>query len=488
MGLITTCCSCLPQRYILCLNIVLGLGLCYMMRVCLSLAMSEMTFKITKNVTISEGYCPYEGNLTSAVSSKNAEFHWSAHLQHEILSSLFIGYVISHLPGGVLADYLGGKHVFGAGAVMSSIASLMAPTLARMSPYAFMLCRITQGLSQGLMFPSMSSLIAKWAPPNERATMVGICNSGIMLGLSLGNFLSGLILHYIPGWESVFYIYGFAGLVWWLLWCFLTYSSPEDHPFISEEERHMLTTQLQSKKKPKHVPFRQILTSKPYMSLVLINFGHAWALFTMVNELPMYLSNVLHFNIKTSGAVSALPYLAMWIAGIGFGILSDWITTNRLMSTTNNRKLFSFLSNLLPVPFLLGASFAGCNTVLASTFFIIMMFFKGMAYSSLRANNIDLSPNYAGVLMAIMNGLGGFAGLVTPWVVGFVITGEGSVDEWRTAFFICAVLMTALCIPYLIWGSADVQPWNSVEEKGDTEMQQSLGKSSDTSRQSSVKT
>lgn len=275
MALLRRCCSCLPQRYLMSLTIFIGMTVSYMIRSCISLAMSEMTFKIIKNVTESEGYCPLPGNRTTPVSSKNAEFHWNTELQHEILSSFFIGYVIAHIPGGIIADLFGGKHVYGGGAVGSAVLSLVAPGLARLSPYALLFCRILQGFSQGVMFPAMSSLVAKWAPPNERATMIGFCNSGVMIGMALGNFLSGLILQHIPGWQPVFYIYGAAGIVWWVFWCFLTYSSPDEHPFVTEEEKTMIKEQL----KPKKAMFSPFLSYWEPHLLDVIMFWHLHCLF-----------------------------------------------------------------------------------------------------------------------------------------------------------------------------------------------------------------
>ena len=56
-----------------------------------------------------------------------------------------------------------------------------------------------------------------------------------------------------------------------------------------------------------------------------------------------------------------------------------------------------------------------------------MMFCKGIAYPSLRVNNIDLSPNYAGLLMGVMNGSGAITGFLTPEVVRLVIVGVSGI-------------------------------------------------------------
>ena len=50
--------------------------------------------------------------------------------------------------------------------------------------------------------------------------------------------VSGYLIHanVLGGWPSVFYAIGGASLFWFVLWCFLVYGTPADHPRISAEE------------------------------------------------------------------------------------------------------------------------------------------------------------------------------------------------------------------------------------------------------------
>jgi ACS family sodium-dependent inorganic phosphate cotransporter len=42
------------------------------------------------------------------------------------------------------------------------------------------------------------------------------------------------------GWESVFYVTGVVGLVWSIVWFFVVFDSPAQHPRISQEERRYI--------------------------------------------------------------------------------------------------------------------------------------------------------------------------------------------------------------------------------------------------------
>lgn len=46
--------------------------------------------------------------------------------------------------------------------------------------------------------------------------------------------------------------------------------------------------------------------------------------------------------------------------------------------------------------------------------------FMGNFYPGMKVNTIDLSPNYAGSLMALTNGLGALTGVAAPAFVGIM--------------------------------------------------------------------
>lgn len=74
-----------------------------------------------------------------------------------MLGSFFYGYVLSQIPGGRLAEIVGGKYVFGLGILFTSLFTFLTPIAARLSLPALVLVRILTGLSEGVTFPSMMS-------------------------------------------------------------------------------------------------------------------------------------------------------------------------------------------------------------------------------------------------------------------------------------------------------------------------------------------
>lgn len=55
------------------------------------------------------------------------DFYWSQELQGVILSSFFWGYVLTHLPGGILAEKFGGKYTLALGILSTAIFTIATP-------------------------------------------------------------------------------------------------------------------------------------------------------------------------------------------------------------------------------------------------------------------------------------------------------------------------------------------------------------------------
>lgn len=70
----------------------------YTMRICLSVAITEMVVKKVSNGTLADDECPDPDETNSGGSTGGGDFDWSESLQGYILSAFFAGYVSSSEP------------------------------------------------------------------------------------------------------------------------------------------------------------------------------------------------------------------------------------------------------------------------------------------------------------------------------------------------------------------------------------------------------
>ncbi|XP_071443262.1 putative inorganic phosphate cotransporter [Hetaerina americana] len=286
------------------------------------------------------------------------------------------------------------------------------------------------------------------------------------MGTVIGTALSGpLIAHW--EWPCVFYIFGLLGICWFITWNLICFSDPQSHPWISDEELKYLEKEMSTNKSDKNqpTPWKHILTSVPLWGLVIGQVGHDWGFYTLVTDLPKYMKDILHFSITENAGLSSVPNMVMWIVAISSGWLADWILFHQYLSTTVVRKLFTTIGSIGPAFFLVGASYAGCDRTTVVLLLTIAMGLMGAYYPGVKVNALDLSTNYAGLLMAITNGLAAVTGIITPYLIGEIATHQ-SIKEWRIVFYISMGVFVVTNAIYVLTASGEEQPWNRCENDG----------------------
>lgn len=86
-------------------------------------------------------------------------------------------------------------------------------------------------------------MLGNWAPPVERTGMVTVTYAGMYAGTALTLIISGYLAEYL-GWESIFYFWGCTSTVWYAIYLFTVFDSPESHPRISAHERTYIVSSI----------------------------------------------------------------------------------------------------------------------------------------------------------------------------------------------------------------------------------------------------
>lgn len=100
------------------------------------------------------------------------------------------------------------------------------------------------GIVNAFVTPAVSALVSRWAPPAERTLLASISFSGNSLGMAMGQPLSGYITDSDLGWRGSYYVIFVLHIVWYIWFYFFVYSSPEQDPYISIEERNMILSSI----------------------------------------------------------------------------------------------------------------------------------------------------------------------------------------------------------------------------------------------------
>ncbi len=156
-------------------------------------------------------------NISVAIIPMAADLGWNKQTQGMVLSSFFVGYLLLQVVGGQLADRFGGKAVLAAGVLLWSLFTMLTPPAAALGLGVLIATRILMGMGEAVTFPSIYSLYSRWVPLTERSRAVGLANSGIPLGTVFALIATPYIVQAF-GWQWAFYLFGLAGVVWYVFW------------------------------------------------------------------------------------------------------------------------------------------------------------------------------------------------------------------------------------------------------------------------------
>lgn len=439
----------------------LGFANVYAMRVNLSVAIVAMVNSTKANTELD--VCPDTNPVNSTIPTRQGEFNWNEYEQGVILGSFFYGYVLTQVPGGRLAELFGGKLVYGIGVLLTALFTLLSPAAAYVSYPMFIAVRILEGIGEGVTYPAMHAMLAKWIPPLERSKFAAIVYAGSNIGTVISLPISGWLctLEFAGGWPLCFYIFGGLGVIWFGFWLILVYDTPHSHPRIDPKEMEYISAAIG----PHHntttsIPWMKFLTCLPLWAILITQCGQSWQFYTQLTELPSYMSNILHFDIEANATLSAVPYFTAWVAGILISSFADYLLEKNVITRINSIKLWNTIASVVPSLGLLGVAWVGCDKMAVLLLLTITGAFAGGIYAGNQMNHIDLSPQFAGTMFGITNAAANVCGFLAPYVIGLIINSQETLGQWRVVFYLAAAINLASNLFYLAFASAEEEEWS----------------------------
>jgi ACS family hexuronate transporter-like MFS transporter len=245
---------------------------------------------------------------------------WTESEYANIVIAFQVAYALMFLVWGGLLDRIGVKLGFAIAIVLWSLAGMGHAFAA--SAFGFSVARFLLGIGEAANFPASLKTVAEWFPKKERALATGIFNAGTNVGAVIAPF-TALYLSAHFGWQSAFLFTGAVGLLW-LIWWWVYYQKPEEHPRISESEfNHIRDGELD-----------EVGEKTPW--LPLLGFRQTWAFaFGKMLTDPVWwfylfwMGKFLDKNYGVKG-MALIPYLTTVyliadVGSVGGGWLSSWL-------------------------------------------------------------------------------------------------------------------------------------------------------------------
>ncbi|MFZ3387913.1 MFS transporter [Buttiauxella gaviniae] len=397
--------------------------------------------------------------LSIAGTEVAKELQLSAISMGYIFSAFGWAYLLMQIPGGWLLDRYGSKKVYTYSLFFWSLFTFMQGFV-DMVPLAYagismFIMRFMLGFSEAPSFPANARIVAAWFPTKERGTASAIFNSAQYFSLALFSPLLGW-LTFAWGWEHVFTVMGGIGFVLTFLWVKFIHN-PTDHPRMSQEELDYITkggavVDMDHKKPgavvegPKLHYIKQLLTNRMMLGVFFGQYFINTITWFFLTWFPIYLVQDKGMSILKVGMVASIPALCGFAGGVLGGVFSDSLI-KRGYSLTVARKIPIVLGMLLASTIIL------CNYTESTALVVTLMAFAffGKGFGALGWPVIaDTAPKeMVGLCGAVFNVFGNVASIVTPLVIGYLVSELHSFNA-ALIFVGCSALMAMVCYLFVV--------------------------------------
>jgi sugar phosphate permease len=361
-------------------------------------------------------------SISIAGPAMMAERGWSATQFGLVSTAFFIGYALTMLPAGWLADRFGASKVIVVGTLLWSVFTFFSPY--GLAIGSFMMLRILVGIGQGVTLPSASSLVSKWVPKHEAGRAQGMTLVGVPLGVALTMFIGTKLIQYFS-WQMIFYSFAFLGPIWVLLWLKWGKDRPELLSTISQEEIDYIQEKDSTDSNGNGavaLPSNQVYGNKNVWGATIAYFCYNYVFYLLLSWLPTYLAMGRGFTLVKSGYMTAIPWMvAIFTYPIG-GVLAD--AAAKKYGQNIGRKLFPIIGLVVGgVALFVGANAPSAGVAIA--LISMSMGFLTVTQGGFFSIPMILAPKNAGMIVGLYGFIGTMAGISAPVVTGLIVDSYG---------------------------------------------------------------
>lgn len=391
--------------------------------------------------------------LSVLLPTLRGELHLSSADYGTITTVFMLAYTVAQIPSGMWLDKVGTRFGFSLFVgLWSAAAMLHAFARGAVSLGVF---RALLGFSEAGNWPAGGKTVANWFPQKRRALAMAIFDGGSAVGAIAAPPLVALLALQF-GWRSAFIVTGLLGLIWLAGWLWI-YRAPENHPWLSAEDRAQVLADgggaAQVKKASFGDAFRRIIGERQLWGLFVTRMVATPVWWFYVFWLPDYLSKGRGFSLKEIGFFAWIPYLTVDLGKMIGGALSDALL-GRGRSATFARKSVMVGGALA----MMGGLFvvSAPNAAAAIAWASVATFGFGMWSANILALHADVfSSDTMGTAVGLTGTGASLGGAIFTYVVGQVVDKSG----YAPVFWMVGTLALAACL-VLLFGVGRVEKLN----------------------------
>uniref|UniRef100_A0AAQ5Y4U4 Glucose-6-phosphate exchanger SLC37A2 n=1 Tax=Amphiprion ocellaris TaxID=80972 RepID=A0AAQ5Y4U4_AMPOC len=394
-------------------------------------------------------------------------------------NSFLVAYAIGMFFSGIFGERLPLRYYLSFGMLMSGLFTCLFGlgfywNIHSLGYYAFI--QVMNGLMQTTGWPAVVACVGNWFGKGKRGFIMGVWNSHTSVGNILGSLIAGVFVS--SAWGMSFIVPGLiiasTGILCFFFlveseFLFISYNKTNDQengetePLLhssSNADRTIngaISTEPQEivEEHTEAISFCAALSIPGVVEFSLCLLFAKLVSYTFLYWLPLYISNVAHFDPKQAGDMSTLFDVGGILGGVMAGLVSDYTggraTTCCVMlvaaapmlflyNSIGQRSLGTTIGMLLVCGGLVNGPYALITTAVSADL---------GTHESLRGNSRALST-----VTAIIDGTGSIGAALGPLLAGLI-----SPTGWNNVFYMlitadilaCLVRNTTLCFHYSLY-------------------------------------
>ena len=415
-------------------------------------------------------FIPDDDNDDDGIKLRDKVYAWSASTQGNIFGAFFWSYFACMVPAGLFAGKIGGRLLISVCILGCALISCNIP-LVTDHVMALIVMRFILGLLHAPIFPAAFAIICNWIPVEERSVCFALLDVAVNSGAILVFIASGWV-NDLWGWPALYFIPGLMAMMVFFLAIICIRDKPDEdlqsleNGSVEDLKKDKSVKQVDVEPPPKPIlPIKEIIFNPAVASCGLFKFACFYNVNIIGSKVPTYLKIILHQDLSSNGYTNAVIYGLIAISLTVSGALSDQIINRGILSRTRCRKAFSLVSGFGVALSLLLIPAAGCCPYKLH----LVLFLNSICCGFMAGSDVplpsEMSTHFPAELYAILNTIAMASGFVAPGFAGFFLDAmDDQWGAWCIVYWSSAVLLIIATIVFLLFASAERQPFDFQEE------------------------
>ena len=331
-----------------------------------------------------------------------AEFGMTNTSYSRVVFAFVLSYTIMLVLGGRVMDVLGTRSGLALSVGFWSVASAAHAFL--VGPLSLGAARFFLGAGEGPAIPGAIKGAVEWMDPKRRGIAIGIATSGASLGSMIAPPLVVWAASHV-GWRGAFAATAALGAFWLIGWMLAFRGVPALTP---SPAANASTS-----------GWRALLARREVRRLLAARFCFDPVYYFYMFWIPQYLSRERGMSLAAIGALTWIPFLALEVANLGAGQVSDMCVARGWPQRRARMTLMLVAALLTPASFFV--VLAG-TPAFAIALMGVLMFAHGVWITNFMTLIGDtVEPRDVATTVGLTGFFGGIAGMLSNLVIGPVV-------------------------------------------------------------------